>query len=52
MNTLTVTTNGTGTAEVVLPAGSIDSTEILDATILTGDISTGGKKTGTFWMTR
>jgi len=35
----TFTTDGTGTAEVVLPAGSIDSTELLDATITTSDIS-------------
>ena len=32
-------TDGTGTAEIVLPAGSIDGTEILDATIGTADIS-------------
>jgi hypothetical protein len=38
---LTVTTDGTGTAEVVLPAGSIDSTEILDSTIVSGDIVDG-----------
>ncbi|MDP3685509.1 MAG: hypothetical protein Q8R32_01625, partial [bacterium] len=37
---LTVTTDSTGDAEVVLPAGSISGAEILDATILTGDIGT------------
>ncbi|MBI1908868.1 MAG: hypothetical protein HYS22_01705 [Deltaproteobacteria bacterium] len=35
----TFTTDGTGTAEIVLPAGSIDSTEILDATIAGGDLA-------------
>lgn len=35
----TFTTDGTGTAEIVLPAGSIDGTEILDGTIGTADIS-------------
>jgi len=34
----TFVTDGTGTAEVVLPAGSIDSTEILDETILEADL--------------
>lgn len=34
----TFTTDGTGTAEIVLPAGSIDSTEILNATILAEDL--------------
>lgn len=34
----TFTSDGTGTSEVVLPAGSIDSTEILDGTIVAGDI--------------
>ncbi|NTV31613.1 hypothetical protein HGA91_06575, partial [candidate division WWE3 bacterium] len=38
VTSVTVTTDGTGTAEVVLPAGSIDSTEILDATILATDL--------------
>ncbi len=36
---LTVTTDGTGTAEVALPAGSIDSTEILDDTVASADIA-------------
>lgn len=31
-------TDGTGTAEVVLPAGSIDGTEILDGTVLSADL--------------
>lgn len=35
----TFVTDGTGTGEVVLPAQSIDSTEILDATILNADIN-------------
>ena len=35
----TFVTDGTGTAEIVLPAGSIDSTEILDATIVSGDVA-------------
>lgn len=39
LTTLTVTTDGTGTAEVVLPADSIDSTEILDDTIAATDLS-------------
>ena len=34
----TFTTDGTGTAEIVLPAGAIDSTEILDDTILEADL--------------
>lgn len=33
----TFTTDSTGTAEIVLPAGSIDGTEILDDTIDSGD---------------
>lgn len=37
---VTVTTDSTGTAEVVLPAGSIDSTELLDGTIAAGDLGT------------
>lgn len=37
----TFVTDGTGTAEVVLPEGSIDSTEILDATIAIGDLANG-----------
>jgi hypothetical protein len=37
----TFTTDGTGTAEIVLPAGAIDSTEILDATIAIGDLANG-----------
>ena len=36
----TFTTDGTGTAEVALPAGSIDSTELLDGTILNADVNT------------
>lgn len=36
---LTVTTVGTGTAAVVLPVGSIDSTEILNATVVETDIA-------------
>ncbi len=36
---LTITTDGTGTAEVALPAGSIDSTEILDSTVASADIA-------------
>ena len=35
----TFTTDGTGTAEVVLPAGSIDTTELLDGTILNADVN-------------
>jgi hypothetical protein len=35
----TFTTDGTGTAEVALPAGSIDSTELLNDTILNADIN-------------
>lgn len=36
---LTVTTDGTGTAEVALPAGSIDSTETLDDTLTASDLN-------------
>ena len=36
---LTVTTDGTGTAEVVLPTGAIDSTEILDDTVTASDLA-------------
>jgi len=35
----TFVTDGTGTAEFVIPAGSIDSTEILDDTIANADIN-------------
>lgn len=34
----TFTTDGTGTAEIVFPAGAVDSTEILDDTILEADL--------------
>lgn len=34
----TFTTDSTGTAEIVLPAGAIDSTEILDSTIVAADV--------------
>lgn len=40
VTSITLSSDGTGTAEVVLPAGSIDGTEILDATIANADIST------------
>ncbi len=36
---VTLTTDGTGTAEVVLPAGSVDSTEVLDATLTATDMA-------------
>ncbi len=39
LQSLTVTTDGTGTAEVALPAGSIDSTEVLDNTLTTSDLN-------------
>jgi|GEM_PF-1910220 len=39
MDSLTITTDGTGTAEIALPAGSIDSAEILDLTVASGDIA-------------
>ena len=35
----TFVTDGTGTAEIALPAGSIDSTELLDGTIVNVDIN-------------
>lgn len=35
----TFVTDGVGTAEVVLPAGSVDSTEILNGTIVNADIN-------------
>jgi hypothetical protein len=41
MTALTVTADSTGTAEVVLPAGSIDGTEILDNTIDSDDYIDG-----------
>ncbi|MDO8565740.1 MAG: hypothetical protein Q7S04_00960 [Candidatus Moranbacteria bacterium] len=44
VTSLTVTTDGTGTAEVALPAGSIDGTEILNGTI--ADADTDGALTG------
>ena len=37
----TFTTDGTGTAEIVLPAGAIDGTEILDDTIDSADYAAG-----------
>ena len=40
-NSFTVATGGTGTSEVVLPAGSIDGTEILDATVSAADMAAG-----------
>ncbi|NTV30348.1 hypothetical protein HGA91_00005, partial [candidate division WWE3 bacterium] len=36
---ITISTNGTGDGEVVLPDGSIGSTEILDSTVLEVDLS-------------
>ncbi len=39
VTSVTVTTDGTGNTEVVLPTGSIGTGEILDATITTSDIS-------------
>lgn len=47
MTALTVTTDSTGTAEVALPAGSIDSTEILDATIANADVNAAAAIVGT-----
>lgn len=41
VDSITLATDGAGTAEVALPAGSIDSTEILDATIASADIAQG-----------
>lgn len=38
VTSITLTTDGTGTAEVVLPAGAIGSTEILDGDILEADL--------------
>lgn len=40
---LTVTTDGTGTAEVSLPAGSVDGTELLDGTINAVDEAFAGR---------
>jgi hypothetical protein len=39
-DSVTISTDSTGTAEVALPAGSIDGTEILDGTIGSADIGT------------
>ena len=40
-DSITFITDGTGTAEMVLRAGSVDSTEILDATVAAGDLAQG-----------
>lgn len=42
LDALTVTTNGTGNGEVVLPTGSIGSGEILDGTVAIADLSATG----------
>jgi len=39
VTSVTVTTDSTGTAEVALPAGSIDSTEILNGTVALADMA-------------
>ncbi|MEN9582431.1 MAG: hypothetical protein RL641_385, partial [Candidatus Parcubacteria bacterium] len=41
LTALTVTTDGTGDAEVVLPTGSISGTEILDSSIVLGTDTSG-----------
>jgi hypothetical protein len=43
-----LTTDGTGTAEIVLPTGSIDSTEILDDTILEVDFNSTNAPTDNY----
>jgi hypothetical protein len=45
VTSFTVTTDSTGDAEVVLPNDSIGTAEILDDTILAGNIATGGVAT-------
>lgn len=52
MTGLTVTTDGTGDSEVELPDGSIDTNELLDATIAPGDLNTQGSATDEFCLTR
>jgi len=41
VTSVTFTVDGTGTGEIAMPAGAVDSTEILDATIATGDLANG-----------
>ena len=48
---LTVTTDSTGDAEVVLPAGSISGTEITDDTILEADLNAQGGPTDEWCLT-
>ncbi len=47
----TFTTDSVGTAEIVLPAGAIDSTEILDGTILEVDLNSTNAPTDNFVLT-
>jgi hypothetical protein len=51
MTALTVTTDSTGTDEVVLPAGSIDTTEVLNATLLPEDLQITGSTTDEYCLT-
>jgi hypothetical protein len=51
LTALTITTDGTGDAEVVLPAQSISGTEILDASVALGDLATQGTATDEFCLT-
>lgn len=48
LQSLTVTTDGTGDAEVVLPTGSISGTEILDSTISEVDLNATNSPTSAF----
>jgi hypothetical protein len=52
MTALTVSTDSTGDAEVELPDGSIDTNELLDATIAPGDLNTQGTATDEYCLTR
>jgi len=48
---LTVTTDGTGDGEVVLPTGSIATGEILDATVTYADLNVSGSLTDEYCLT-
>jgi len=49
---ITLATDSTGDAEIVLPTDSISTGEILNATIAPGDLNTQGTETDEFCLTR
>ncbi|MSU60625.1 MAG: hypothetical protein EXS52_01770, partial [Candidatus Staskawiczbacteria bacterium] len=51
LTALTITTDGTGDAEVVLPTGSVSGTEILDTSVALGDLDIQGTATDEFCLT-